>query len=232
MIRLFFFLFVTFFSHCPATYYSQCAQDKITNENYFKNLRNGVFLDIGAHDGIKFSNTYFFETELDWTGICIEPMPEVFESLQNNRKCRCICGCASPYHNVTKDFFRITGPYEMHSGLVENYDPLHVDRIQRLLNGSKGISSFEILKVTCYNVNLLLEESGISHINFLSIDTEGGELEILQSIDYSKYQIDVIAVEDNYGNPGFLPFMESKGFKYIGRMHQDLLFVNKKSGLL
>lgn len=52
------------------------------NERFFKNLKNGVFFDIGAHDGVSLSNTYFFEKELGWSGICLEPIPEVFERLK------------------------------------------------------------------------------------------------------------------------------------------------------
>ena len=51
-------------------YKSQFGQDKFLNENIFKNKRNGVFIDIGAHDGITYSNSYVFEKQLDWTGIC------------------------------------------------------------------------------------------------------------------------------------------------------------------
>jgi hypothetical protein len=47
-------------------YYSQVGQDRFIHENYFKELKGGVFVDIGAHNGISYSNTYFFEKELNW----------------------------------------------------------------------------------------------------------------------------------------------------------------------
>jgi FkbM family methyltransferase len=231
MIRNLTLLFVVLASYCSATYNSQCGQDQFINESFFKNLRNGVFVDIGAHDGVTISNTYFFEKELDWTGICIEPIPDVFGRLKTNRKCHCICAGISVEGVGSKDFFWIKGPFEMLSGFIDKYDIRHVEHIQRLLAASPA-SSYEVLKVDCLNLNQLLEDMQIYHVHLLSVDTEGGEFEILQNLDFSRYHIDVITVEDNYGNKNFIPFLESKGFVFVKALHQDLVFVNKASGLL
>ncbi|MDR2406522.1 MAG: FkbM family methyltransferase [Bacteroidales bacterium] len=61
--------------------YFQYYQDFLI-DFLFKKKRNGIFLDIGANDGISFSNTYRFEKFRNWTGICIEPHPEIFEKLK------------------------------------------------------------------------------------------------------------------------------------------------------
>src|SRR3972149_7086762 len=74
-------------------YYSQYQQDKWLYENIFKNNTNGFFVDIGASDGIKFSNTYFFEKMLGWNGVCVEPLPDIYKRLIKNRNCICINGC-------------------------------------------------------------------------------------------------------------------------------------------
>ena len=225
MIRIMgiFFVFIT--TICDAKYYSQCGQDQFVNEVFFKNFKKGVFLDIGAHDGITFSNTYFFEKELEWSGICIEPIPEVFERLTKNRGCLCFCGCASPEHGGTKDFLCVNGYPEMLSGLLDRYDSRHRMRIEQEIKNYGG--SQEVIKVQTYNINRVLEDAGIDHVNFLSIDTEGGEFEILQSIDFSKYRIDVITVEDNYQDKRFIPFLENNGFIFLKQLHQDLIFVNR-----
>src|SRR5580700_5035187 len=78
---------------CFATYHGQFRQDKFINDHFFKNRKNGTFIDIGAFDGVSLSNTCFFEKELDWSGICIEPIPEIYEQLKANRNCTCIHGC-------------------------------------------------------------------------------------------------------------------------------------------
>ena len=71
---------------------SQLGQDKIVDE-YFRGKRHGVFVDIGAYDGLTFSNTLMLERERDWTGICIEPLPDIFAELRKNRRCICVQAC-------------------------------------------------------------------------------------------------------------------------------------------
>ncbi len=212
---------------CFTDYYSQCGQDRIIYENYFWNCKSGVFVDIGAHNGITFSNSCFFEKELGWTGICVEPIPEVFAQLEANRKCTCIQGCITN-HSGTQKFLRVLSPathVEMLSGLVEKYDPIHYKRMNLELSQSGG--SLQSIDVKCYLLNDVLKQNRITHVNLLSIDTEGGEFEILSSIDFSKCQVDVITVEDNYNDPRFIPFLKEKGFKFVRHIEQDLLFVNK-----
>lgn len=221
-----FFLLIPFMGF--STYYSQCQQDKIIHEDYFRDYQSGVFVDIGAHNGITFSNSYFFEKELGWTGICVEPIPEIFKELVANRKCICIQGCITDYSGDGK-FFRVKSPstpVEMLSGLMQKYNPTHFNRMKLELSQSGG--TLNIIDVKCYLLNDILKQNGISHINLLSIDTEGGEFEILSSIDFSKYKIDVITVEDNYNDPRFIPFLKEKGFNFVKYIEQqDLLFVNK-----
>jgi hypothetical protein len=58
---------------------------------YFKGKKDGFFIDIGAYDGITISNTYALE-KIGWKGICVEPVPEIYDRLIKNRKCECIKG--------------------------------------------------------------------------------------------------------------------------------------------
>ena len=67
-------------------YYSQLGEDKYLNDNIFKNKKNGVYIELGALDGVLYSNTKFFEDSLGWTGILIEPHPLNFELLKKSRK--------------------------------------------------------------------------------------------------------------------------------------------------
>lgn len=66
-------------------YYSQSAQDKWVTE-FYKDKKNGFYVDLGAYDGIQTSNTYFFEESLNWSGICVEANPQIFNRLVQNRK--------------------------------------------------------------------------------------------------------------------------------------------------
>ena len=209
-------------------YPSQFGQDKYMNEQFFKNKRNGVFVDIGAFDGIIGSNTSFFENELGWTGICIEPIPEIFEKLQKNRSCICIKGCIAD-SDGPGTFLQICG-IEVLSGLLAHYDPRHMARAERELrahwrNGTlEKTQDKKIIEVDCYTLETILTTYNIYHIDYLSIDTEGNELSILKSIDFEKFDIDIIDVENNYKNPEFKKFLEGKGYKFVKKMGVDEIY--------
>ena len=64
---------------------SQEKQDELLEKNVFKGYKNGFFVDVGAHDGRSINNTLYFEEANNWTGICIELMPDTFINLQENR---------------------------------------------------------------------------------------------------------------------------------------------------
>jgi FkbM family methyltransferase len=199
----------------PEGYYSQWGQDKFMNEEFFHNKPDGIFIDIGAHNGISYSNTKFFE-ELGWKGICIEPIPEVFKELKRNRKAHCLQGCISNFSGIAH-FGEVVGNSQMLSGLVEKFDPIHQTRIVDAIHSNQG--SYKVIEVNCYLLNDILQEYGFSHIDYLTLDTEGGELDILQSIDFSKFNIDFIDVENNYGI-NFREFLISKGYRFV-RIHED-----------
>ena len=63
-------------------YYSQYKQDEFIYNSFFKNKRDGVFLEIGADDGVRFSNCKFFEDHLNWKGIAVEARKEAYEKLK------------------------------------------------------------------------------------------------------------------------------------------------------
>ena len=86
-------LFFTIVDAKNTGYYSQYGQDKFIHETFFSNKRDGTFVEIGASDGFFISNTYFFEKNLNWKGICIEPNPKLFSSLKKNRNCICYNCC-------------------------------------------------------------------------------------------------------------------------------------------
>jgi len=65
-------------------YFSQNGQDEFFLEELFVGQDSGFFVDIGANDGVTFSNTYALERK-GWRGLCVEPHPDVFEQLRRNR---------------------------------------------------------------------------------------------------------------------------------------------------
>ena len=88
-------------------YYSQDKQDMFLVEKVFKGHKNGIYVDVGAHDGININNTLYFEKYNNWTGINIEPIKKVFECLVKNRPNNINLNCAVCNNDGETDFFTI-----------------------------------------------------------------------------------------------------------------------------
>jgi FkbM family methyltransferase len=170
------------------------------------NTEKGYFVDIGAHDGIDGNNTEYFEKR-GWQGVCIEPIPRVFQRLKSNRHCR-VENVAVWKEEGEADFWDIEGYPEMLSGIVEAYDPRHVNRIEREIEHFQGKKT--LIKVPTRKFENLVDSN---KIDFLSIDTEGSELQILETVDFTKFDIRVIAIENNFNDPLFIEFFEKRGYK-------------------
>src|SRR5258708_1238402 len=205
-------------------YFSQCGQDQFLNEKVFKGKKSGVFVDIGANDGVTLSNSFFFEKELGWKGVCFETLNEAFDKIQKSRQSININACISDPER--KDFFlSVKGYGEMLSGLKSSYDERHLQRLYQTIQEHGG--EVKEIEVQCYNINQILKKHSIQEIDFISLDTEGGELEILKSIDFDFFHIKAITVENNYKTPEFRKFLSTKGFEFIKDLDADELYLNK-----
>lgn len=205
-------------------YYSQSGQDCYVNEIVFKQRKEGFFLDIGANDGITYSNTYFFEKELNWSGICIEPHPSVFEKLSNNRKSILLNKCISDQIGQV-DFLRIDGYAEMLSGVYMKYDQRHMERIKKELKEFGGNS--EIITVESLTISKLLSEYSIRKIDFCSIDTEGGEFEILKQFDLNTIAVQCFSIENNYNDNRVRDYLQEKKYKLINSLDADEIYLKR-----
>lgn len=224
MKKIFFLTLIPLSLNAESVYKSQVGQDKYIHETFFKNKHNGVFVDIGAHDGITFSNSYFFEKELGWNGICIEPRTHLYEKLKGCRSCACVRACISDQTGMVP-FLNIEGVDEMLSGMVSTYDQRQLDIVMNDIRYHGG--QIKTIQVPCVLLQELLQLHSMNHVDFLSVDTEGGELEILKTIDFEKTTIDVITVENNYAEAPIREFLCSKGYLLVNRIHPDDIFVRK-----
>ena len=203
------------------TYYSQLGQDKFVDE-YLQFKENGIFIEIGAHDGRSCSNTLFFEENRNWKGICIEPGPEEFKKLTENRKSININACVSDYDGQS-EFTYIEGYSMMLSGLSENYNYSHQNRIEHEVNINGGeISKIEM---PVFKLQTILDEHNISDIDYCSIDTEGSEFNIIKSIDFDKTNIKIFSIENNYGNEDIKNYLETKGYILYTKIQWDDIFI-------
>lgn len=153
--------------------YSQLGQDVWALEKC-GSKRGGVFIEIGAHDGVELSNTLLLEQEYGWTGVCVEANYETHASLVKNRKCECINGAA--WHSC---------------GGVVRFNRNHEHPM---------LSSVAVLggdEVPTYSLNYLCDWVG-GVVDYISIDTEGSEPRILSTFDADRFNVRCMSVEHNY----------------------------------
>ncbi len=204
-------------------YYSQYRQDEFLNKNIFKNTKNGFFVEMGADDGISLSNTLFFERKLGWSGICVEPRKEAYEKLVKNRKCR-TANVGIALEKGEKDFIDAKSA-GLISGLSEYMDPRHLSRLEKEV--AKQGEKPQNIKITCITFNELIARFPTDHIDYFSLDVEGGELQILQSIDYKKTPIYCISVENNFKEPDINSFLKTKGYRFVTDIGIDDVYILK-----
>lgn len=183
-----------------------------------------TYVDVGANDGLIVSNTAYMELDLGWNGVCIEPHPEAYARLEKNRNCKKFNCCVSDV-DAEVDFLVVSGYAEMLSGIHSEYDPQHLDRINSEV--AKHGGSVNTVKIASRKLNSILEETGITHIDYLSIDTEGSELSVLKSIDLNKYTVNVISAENAGYNTAVREYLQSKGYTFVAKICSDEIFIKQ-----
>jgi FkbM family methyltransferase len=150
--------------------------------------RGGYFVEIGAFDGIRHSNTYLLEKEFGWRGILVEPNPACQEDLRRHRSA-VISSKAIYSKRTTLDFACIDKEPELSTVVEHALEDRHAEERRR---------QSHVIPVSAITLNELLEEhSAPDDVDYLSIYTEGSELEILSAFDFARRRIGLLSVEHN-----------------------------------
>ena len=168
-------------------YFSQYKQDKFVDE-YFKSMQNGIFLEVGAADGVTISNTLFFERNRNWTGVLIEPNKDLYNSLVTvKRKSYSINACLSLNEKIDVASFL---PAEFLGGLEKS---LAEEKMMGRINHEyPHIKREEVLCIPLYSI---LKAIDMTHIHFFSLDVEGAEMDILRTIPFNLVSIELFLIE-------------------------------------
>jgi FkbM family methyltransferase len=196
---------------------SQSQQDIWLLENIFKGKREGTFVEIGAYDGISYSNCALMEGAFGWNGISIEPNPEMYKKLCRSRIAHSLNVAIGSSEGVLP--FRLAG---MLSGLIENYDPEHADRVEREFGKDDENS---IINVPVKDIGTILQEEKIDHIDYISIDVEGAEDIILENLVKIKIPIAALTLENNYQKKELTQKVKSMGLIKIFELEADEVFI-------
>ena len=180
--------------------------------------RNGYFIDIGAGDGIVGSNTFILEKFYNWSGVCVDPNPAFFKSLIGSRDVSIVdlsvdkeSGKVKPFlYANEKDFFG----WNFRSGLKE------------VVNSSDH--NFQEMKTYTISLNDLLDwQDSPKDIDYVSIDVEGHEYNILEGFDFTRYNVKIWSIEHDFGvqRAKIQKLLEEKGYKCIfddfGEQNED-----------
>lgn len=209
-------------------FYSQDNQDRYLETNIFKGYNNGFYFDVGAYDGVDINNTLYFEKTRNWTGLNVEPMKESFDQLVMNRPHSINLNCAVCNSDGEAEFFNNTGHTKLISGIKSTFDYRHLQRLN-FENQAWG-STTDLIKVPTKRMETICDEHQISHINYLSIDVEGAEFEVIKSINFDKVFIDVIGFENNYDDVSvpIVEYLNDNGYVVI-HTGMDIFTIHKNS---
>lgn len=202
------------------SYYHDLYNDLFYKNCVFKNnLSNGFYVEIGALDGVVNSQSFIFEKELKWDGIVVEPNPIWHENLQIYRNCK-ISKSAISNKNGTELFE--CREISAFSGLVSNKNEHRISNVEK---------EIEIETITL--LDLLDNNNAPNEINWVAIDTEGGEFDILTHYfkNNQKYKIDLINIETNYFDELNLLF-KNQPYSLIKNPYLDFLKMSYKNGLV
>jgi FkbM family methyltransferase len=201
-------------------YYSQFGQDKYIYESFFPNKRDGVFVEIGASEPENGSNSLFFEN-LGWSGVLVEPNKGDVDALRKVRKSpvedSAIYKTAGEF-----DFLLCEGYTKVLSGLLEEQNPYHLQRIQSEISQHGGSS--KIVKVKCLTFSDLMKKYNLTSIDYLSVDTEGSEHSIISSIPWDACFPTCISVENNYNERLVFDYLTDKGYSLVKKLGCDEIY--------
>lgn len=210
-----------FYSHVD------CNGEPLENklDKLFKHKENGFFIELGANDGLTQSNTAFFEKSRGWSGILIEPSVIGYELCLKNRPNSISFNCACVSNNFKDDFV---------------YGDFKQNCLMATINGER-CGSTELTQVKAMTLEYILDSQNITNIDFLSLDTEGYELNILKGLNLDKYRPNYMLIEiyrKDYDN--IILFLKEKNYSLIinftnynlitnpnwDETHNDYLFVD------
>ncbi|MFG3266402.1 FkbM family methyltransferase [Streptomyces bobili] len=204
---------------------SQYGQDHLVL-SLLNGKRQGFFLDSGASNGVRASNTQLLETQYGWSGVCVEPNSGFFAELIRNRNCLCL-NCCLYDRDGDVEFV------EAHTigGILDEYHPTFLKLARDFTETPAGMPLPTVFKPARTVKSVLKESRAPRVIDYWSLDTEGSELAILQSFPFDEYSFRVLTVEHNW-----LPerelirnLLENRGFNWVREIGCDDCYVDAET---
>lgn len=207
----------------PIEFRSQFGEDLLLY-NLFEGKPDGFFIEVGAYDGYTYAVTYAFEC-MGWTGLLVEPIPERFEACRARRPGARVehAALSKRGSSGTASFAHITSPkhdYEASSFLPEAVTA------KRFMRPPKTATSTVTVPLTTMD-DLLAKAPPANGVDFVVLDVEGGELNLLDGFDLARYRPKAILIEDQAmgRDTTVLKYLESRGYEHVCWLSYNRLMV-------
>jgi len=185
-------------------------QEHALVREFFGGETSGYFVEVGANHPTEGSQTWHLE-QAGWTGVLVEPQPELAAFLVASRKARVFANACSSPANAGQSL------------------PLHVDGARSALDPdrmSPGAKAAYVIVVPARTLDSILEEAEApGPIDMLSIDVEGHETEVLRGFDFSRWQPLLILIEDHVSNLQTHRYLKRRGYRLIRRLGHNGWYV-------
>lgn len=201
-------------------YHSQFGQDAFLDKIIFDGKKDGFFIDIGANHPQKLSNTLYFE-RLGWEGIAFEPQPR-------------LCKLWKARGGKTQCFNYALGDKESKVEFAEYRGDDEYGSLAGVASTLGASASGEKYWVRQRRLGNVLRELNIKEVDFVSMDVEGYEMNVLRGIDFEDVDIKCFVIENNKHrglteiDMGMRKFMDKKGYAFIGRIGIDDVFIKRR----
>lgn len=210
---------------------SQFGQDIFVFNIIFKKRKVGYFVDIGGNHPTHDNNSYLFELN-GWEGIAFEPQERLRALWKGTRSTECLGYVIGSTNGQV--MFREGSEGEHGFSGVEGFNKVSKE-------------SGHTFTVEQRRLDSVLKEKGVSHIDYLSVDVEGYEMHVLEGIDFSMVDIEVVGIENDrawpipffgkelggeFGSRAIRLFMRQRGYVHVARVMCDDFFVKKTSSVI
>jgi FkbM family methyltransferase len=184
---------------------------------FFKGARSGFFVEVGANRPRQESQTWHLE-QLGWTGVLIEPQPDLADELRRARAAKVFAvACSSPANAGRRMRLHVAGALSA------------LDR-ERMAPGAQAERVIEVPVRTLDD--MLLEARAPVGFDFLSVDVEGHELEVLSGFDFARWRPRLVLLEDHVGSLEKHRFVEAAGYRLIRRVENNGWYVPRAAAVV
>jgi FkbM family methyltransferase len=178
------------------------ADEKELVWKFFNRKPGGIFVEVGANDPVTGSQTWLLEQN-GWHGVLVEPLAALCDRLRQRKNSQVFqVACSSP---------EMEGEMNL---LIAAHDGASTLQKQRDTHGTNFIGT-ERVKVT--TLDKVLQSAGVARVDFLSLDVEGHEIEVMRGLDFEKFKPALILIEDGVRDLSKHNFLKSRDYKLVKR---------------